>query len=224
MDVKTVLLDIDGTVMDFSKGQKNAFYETCLSLGYPINDALYSRFDGINKHYWGLFERGAITKSALVIERFKTYFAETGLPGDEYAAEEIYQELLGEQCFFIEGALDAVKYLSSKYPVHAVTNGVGRTQRSRLARSGLTAFIDRLFISEEVGAGKPSKEFFDYVFRSLPDAERAASVIIGDSQSSDIKGGLDAGLKTVWFASDGAARVTEPDAVIYRWEEIYDLL
>lgn len=220
---KTVLLDVDGTIMNFGMGQRCAFTETCEKLGYPVTEESYLLFDGINKGYWKLFEKGEVEKNELIIRRFIDYFAKTGIDGDPYKTEEIYQELLGEQVFYIDGALEGVKYLHSKYDVHVVTNGVERTQKNRARKSGLINYIDKLFISEEVGYQKPQKEFFDYVFNHV-SADRETTVIIGDTQSSDILGGKNAGIGTIWFNRKHEVGEIVPDAEITAWEEIYRIL
>lgn len=219
--ISTVLLDIDGTVMDFSRGQRNAFLSSCLLHDIEFDDALYINFDAINKKFWKLFEHGKIQKNVLVYERFSELFQFANINADPISFEHSYQKLLGEQCYFIDGAFEGVKYLKSKYEIYIVTNGVKSTQLNRLNKSGLINFADKVFISEEVGYQKPSKEYFD---AALDGVERSSAVILGDSMSSDIKGGIDANIRTVWFNLSGEKKVYEPTFEVRGWKDIYEIL
>lgn len=220
-NVKTVLLDIDGTVMDFLRGQKRAFFTACSLNHLPYSESAYQLFDMINRKYWRMFENGKIGKKELVFERFSTLFEELNVPTDPVTFEYCYQKSLGEQCFFMEGALDGVKYLKSKYSLLVVTNGVKETQLNRIKKSGLGEYVDKVFVSEEVGWQKPQREFFDV---ALEGVDRESAVIVGDSLSSDIQGGIDAGIKTVWFNSDGQKGSVKPDFEVHSWAEICAIL
>lgn len=221
--IDAVLLDIDGTVMDFSKGQRHAFFSAFSELGYNFKEDEYTLFDGINKCYWRKFERGEIRKDVLIYERFDVLFEKLGVKGDSAAVENIYQHYLGEQCFLIEGAMDAVKYLKGKYAIYIVTNGVKETQLNRIKKSGLINYTDMIFVSEAIGYQKPQKEFFDHVFNNVP-FKKESSVIIGDSQSSDIQGGINAGIKSIWFNAEHEKKTVPSDYEIHSWEEIYKIL
>lgn len=221
--IKTVLLDIDGTVMDFHAGQRKAFFASVAEMQEKADEDVYLTFDEVNKSYWKKFERGEIAKEVLIFERFRTLRELKGIPKDEYAFEKVYQRLLGEQCIYIDGAEKGVEYLSGKYKVYIVTNGVKHTQLNRIKKSGLSSFTDGVFISEEVGYQKPQKEFFDYVFAKT-GADRKTSVIIGDSPSSDIQGGINAGIKTVRFNPSGIKEEPYADAEVASWEELCKLL
>ncbi|MGN1042140.1 MAG: HAD-IA family hydrolase, partial [Christensenellales bacterium] len=132
---------------------------------------------------------------------------------------------LGEQYFYLDGAEEGVKYLKGKYRLYIVTNGIKHTQENRIEKSGLIRYADGVFISEAVGAGKPSKEYFDYVF-DFTGADRKSSVIMGDSLTSDIKGGINAGIRTIWFNSKGLppSDAIVPTCEIRGWDEVYKIL
>lgn len=222
-NTKTILLDIDGTVMDFHAGQRKAFFASAAETGEKADEDVYLTFDEVNKSYWKKFERGEIAKEVLIFERFRTLRELKGIPKDEYVFEKVYQRLLGEQCIYIDGAEKGVGYLSGKYKIYIVTNGVKHTQLNRIKKSGLSSFTDGVFISEEVGYQKPQKEFFDYVFAKTGE-DRKTSVIIGDSPSSDIQGGINAGIKTVRFNPSGVREEPYADAEVTSWEELCKLL
>ncbi len=219
--IETVLLDLDGTVMDFQKGQRAAFYQACHENGVNVDDVLYYDFDATNKRFWKLFELGKIEKEVLVYERFYDLFGRFKIDADVIKFESIYQGHLGEQHFLIDGAFDGVKYLFEKYKIFVATNGVKVTQLNRLKESGLSEYAHKVCISEEIGYPKPQKEYFD---KALEGVDRRTAAIIGDSMSSDIKGGINAGIKTVWFNPTGEKSTLQPTVEVKNWEEIYKIL
>ena len=221
-NVKTILLDVDNTLLDFHKAQRNALIGAFDLLGYPYDEALIDRYDLHNKEYWRKFERGEITREKLVIERFETFFDVENIDGDAIKCERAYRETLGEQHDFIDGAKEALIYLSSKYEINLITNGLMKTQYSRLRLAGIDKYVNKIFISEEVGSRKPEREFFEYVFANLPDAEIDTSLVIGDSLSSDISGGVNYGISCLWFNPKNKPGSFSPQ--FHSWREITDIL
>ena len=222
--IKTLFLDADDTIFDFSKAQHAAFFSAFTSLGYPVDETVYRLYDRINLSYWKKLERRETTKERLIFDRFTDLFAVTGIRGEEEAAEEAYQKRLGEYAFWWEGAKEGVAYLSKKYDLYILTNGHGETQISRVEKSGLGAYIKGLFVSEMVGYAKPQKEYYDYCFEKS-GAEKETTVCVGDSLSSDVKGGKDYGLKTIWcnFKNEGE-RGDEATWIAHNWKELTTIL
>ncbi len=224
-NVKTILIDADDTVLDFAKAQHGSFFAACNKLGFSCTDEQYEDYDEINKKYWRMLERGEISKSRLIIARFEEFFAKYGIKADAEEMEDAYREFLGVQYHFVDGAEEGLKYLKSKYKIYVITNGIKDTQENRIEKSGFINYVDGVFISEAIGAEKPSKEFFDYVF-DHSDAKRETSVVIGDSLTSDIKGGINANVRTIWFngkRKDNDGKII-PDYVVYDWEGLKELL
>ncbi len=91
----------------------------------------------------------------------------------------------------------------------AVTNGTKVAQDKKLDRSGLDKLLDPIFISEVVGAEKPSREFFTPVFAAFPGIKPEEMLIVGDSLTSDIRGGINAGVQTCWYNPRGHAAPPE---------------
>ena len=222
--IKTLFLDADDTVFDFAKAQRAALFSAFESLGYPIDENIYKIYDQINISYWKKLERGETSKEKLVFDRFTDLFAITGMSGDEIRAEEAYQSRLGTYAFWWEGAKEGMAYLSQKYDIFILTNGHGDTQVSRVRRSGLNAYIKGLFVSELVGYAKPQKEYYDYCF-ARSGADKATTVCVGDSLTSDIKGGRDYGLKTLWCNFKGEKETgAEADWIAHDWKELTTIL
>lgn len=198
-----LLLDMDGTFLDFEATQRQAFMTAMKDHGYPTAEGGYATYCRINHGLWEAFERGEIDKPTLLSTRFGRLFDALGIEGDGAAFEREYQRLLGEGHDLMEDAWEVLEALSKTYPLYVVTNGVESTQRNRLRLSGIERFMTRIFISEAIGWQKPQKEFFAYCFSHMEEAHREKMLIVGDSLTSDIQGGINAGIDTCWFNPAG---------------------
>ncbi len=197
---QTLLLDVDGTLLDFEKSQAKALELAFARYGYPLTERIVCLYNQINQSLWKRYERGEITREDVIYGRFEHLFRETGIKGDPAAFEDTYQDFLGSGSYLLEGALDLVQYLFRKYTLYIITNGVTATQRRRLTDSGLEIYMKDIFISGELGVQKPRKEYFDACIRRMKDpGSRDSMLIIGDTLSSDILGGLQAGIDTCWY-------------------------
>lgn len=198
---KYLLWDIDGTVLDFLASESYAIrllFEK-FSLG-ECSDEMLELYSGINTAYWKKLEKNELTKPEILVGRFREFFARVGI--DETIAEkfnEEYQHTLGDYVEFVENAKEILLDFKGRYVLAAVTNGTKIAQEKKLKLSGLDKIFDSIFISEDVGYEKPNKEYFDFVFRSLGITDKKEVLIIGDSLTSDIRGGNIAGIDTCWF-------------------------
>ena len=220
---KTILFDADGTLLDFKKTEQHAlkqcFAEYKISLTEEIKEAYFT----INHNLWTQFEKGEIDKQTVVYTRFCKLFERFGLLYDGKEFEDHYQFLLGEGHFLIPGALELCRKLSEQFDLYIVSNGVSRTQHSRLNASGLRTYMKDVFVSEDAGYQKPMKKFFDYVFERIPDFSPSQTIIVGDSLTSDIQGGKNAGISTCWYNPDGIKNVF-PYSADYEIHLLEDLL
>ncbi len=196
--IRTVLVDIDDTLLDFTLGERMALQQAFLQARIPY-DALYaSIYHDVNQSWWRRYDRGEVTVNRVVIERFVELFRRIGKPMPLNFAM-LYEENLRRQHAFIRGAKGFLQRVGRDFGVYAVSNGRTVVQRQRLADSGLDRMIDGVFISEEMGYHKPQKEYFDVVAASIEGYLPTTTVIVGDSLSSDIAGGHVAGIHTVWY-------------------------
>ncbi len=198
---KYLLWDIDGTVLNFLASEAHAirFLFGKYGLG-ECDDKKLALYSGINKKYWGMLERNELTKPEILIGRFREFFGAIG--ADTSIAESFnldYQVTLGDYVEFIDHAREVLLSQKGKFVLAAVTNGTRIAQEKKLKASGLDKVFDAIFISENVGFEKPNKEFFDHVLTSLGVTDKSEALIIGDSLTSDIKGGVNAGIDTCWF-------------------------
>ena len=198
MPIRALLMDIDDTLFDFQTSSRNALSIAFRAFGLPFTPEMWERYRALDAELWQRFERGEITKEALYVERFRVFFAEYGLEADPAAFNAAYFRELGDQCNFMPHCEQALRQLHAQYKIFIVTNGNTEIQTRRIAASGMAQYFDRVFISEQMGCKKPDREFFDKVFAELGKENRACAVMIGDSLSSDMQGGRNAGLPTIF--------------------------
>lgn len=203
MRYTTLLLDADDTLLDFKKTEEQALRETFTAFGLPYNEEIRAMYGTINHKLWALFEKGEITKEEILRRRFRNTFAQMGVKDALVGFEEEYQLALGRGGFVLPEAMEVCRLLAGQCRLYIVTNGVEATQNSRLDRSGLRPYLSGVFISETAGCQKPQKEYFDYVAAHIPDWNPSQTLMVGDSLTSDMRGGENAGLATCWYNPDG---------------------
>lgn len=196
-----IFFDADGTLLDFAAAEQHGLEQTFRQFGYPFDEAIRKRYMEINHGLWKDFERGRITKDDVLNQRFFRLFQEIGVVRGENdkAFEEAYQNALANGADVTEGAEEVLSYLKGKYSLYVATNGVASTQYRRLKLSGLERYFDGIFVSEEIGFQKPQKEYFSACFARIPGIIPERTLIVGDSLTSDMAGGLAAGIATCWF-------------------------
>ena len=198
---KYLLWDVDGTVLDFLAAEKYAiqFLFNKYNIG-ECSDEMIKQYSKINSKYWRLLEEGKLTKPEILVGRFRDFFEAIG--ADTTIAEAFnadYQLTLGDHIEFVDNAKDILLSQKGKYTIAAVTNGTKVAQEKKLRLSGVDEIFDAIFISEDIGAEKPAKEFFDHVFDKLGIADKKDALIIGDSLTGDMKGGEGYGIDTCWY-------------------------
>ena len=224
--IRNILFDMDDTIFDFKMAEKIALKKTLQQLGINPTDEIMSRYSVINQAQWRLLEEGKIAREELKSRRFRLLFEEFGSDASEFEAAQLYGELLGVGHYYIEGAHELLEELQGKYALYIVSNGTTSVQKGRIASSDIEKFVKAIFISQEIGVNKPAREFFDACFAQIEDNDRDASVIIGDSLTSDIQGGANAGITSVWFNPHAKENNTDirPDYEIRSLSEIPALI
>lgn len=197
--IRNILLDLDDTLLDFSVAEHAALMRTFEDFGISADEAVMRRYSQINSNCWRRLERGEISRSEVLIGRFRALFAEMALPGRAEEVNARYEEYLAREHVFVPGAPALLEALYGKYRMYIVSNGTAKIQYSRIAGADIGKYFDGIFISEEIGYDKPDRAFFSYCFSQIPDFSREESVIVGDSLTSDMLGGRNAGVRTVWF-------------------------
>ena len=199
MKYEILLFDADHTLFDFNKSEYFALKGALDFYSLPSSDDVIERYSVINVKYWKMLERGEIDKQSLMLARFVEFAREYGFEDKAAELSDLYMKNLASESHLFEGALELVEQLSKKYRLFIITNGVKSTQDGRFGISPITKYFEKIFISEVIGAEKPSKAFFGAVEEGIDGYCREKALVIGDSLSSDIKGAINAGIDCIWF-------------------------
>lgn len=200
---RTVLFDADDTLLDFGRAEDSALRDALLHIGVQPDDRMVSAYSAINDALWKKLERGETTKQALKIDRFREFCRDEDIDTDVVALAHSYTDFLSTKSFLVGGALETCRKLEPFCALYVVTNGIGSVQRGRFQPSPLAPLFRGSFISEEIGFEKPRREFFEAVAAKIPQFDPESTLIVGDSLSSDIAGGIAFGIDTCWFNAKG---------------------
>ena len=193
-----LFLDLDDTILDFQKAEHIALSKTLESFGLTPTEKVLKRYNQINKAHWEALERKEMTRAQVLLGRFQMLFREFQLDVDPEKVARIYERNLGIGHWFLPGAEEAVERLSKKYKLYLASNGTASVQKGRMTSANLYRFFEKVFVSQEIGANKPSIEYFERCFAQISDFDKAKAIIVGDSLTSDILGGQNAGITTCW--------------------------
>ena len=202
MAYDVILMDIDNTLLDFDAATRDALAQLLARFGLDLTPEREARFHVINNRLWTAYEHGEIPKSAIFERRFAQHLGEMGVETDPLEANELYARGLRESAVLMPHCTELLDALKERCRLFAVTNGVVTTQLPRLAKSGLGRYFEQVFISETMGSKKPEKEFFDLVFAAIGPVDKARCILLGDSLTSDMQGGRNAGIATCFLGED----------------------
>ena len=219
---KVLFIDLDDTVLDFKKAEQIAIRKTLETFGLTPTREVCDRYSRINQRHWEQLERGELTREQVLVGRFAALFAEYGVTADAACCSQTYTHNLGIGHYFLPGAKEALEQLAEKYQLYLASNGTAKVQAGRLESANISHLFRDIFISQDIGFNKPDKEYFTRCFARIPDFDPAQTMIVGDSLTSDIRGGKNAGIATCWVAplSNPGREDIVPD---YRVESLADL-
>ena len=226
--VTTLLWDMDETLLNFAAAERAAINALFQEFGFgECSDAMLERYSKINRSYWERLERKELTKPEILVGRFRDFFESEGLDST-VAAEfnEKYQLSLGDTIVFRDDSYNIVKSLRGKVKQYVVSNGTIAAQTKKLRLSGFGDLMDGVFLSEDLGVEKPDILFFEKVFEKIHPEDKSQVMIVGDSLTSDIQGGNNAGIMTCWYNPEqkpyqGDLRI---DHEIRDLHEVYELI
>lgn len=230
---KILLIDLDNTLLDFDLAQRKALVKTLEKYGVEPSNENVELFRKINTFYWEEYEKGRITKPELLVRRFDEFFSIFKLKRDCEEANTSFLLELSYGSDIIENADVVLEKLFSKVDIYAVTNGVYNTQKRRVEESGLRKYFSDIFVSEKIGYQKPRKEFFDFVFESLSNKYdidnninnlKEKAIVVGDSLSADIIGGIEYGIDTCWYNPKGKTTDLKPTYIIDNILSLLDII
>lgn len=215
-----ILFDIDDTLLDFPRSEREALCEAFMLSGVELNNEMISTYQKINYELWKALERKEITRDELMIRRFEDFAKFYRFEIDFLKVAEDYLDCLGRKVYFIDGSRELLAALYGKVKLYIVTNGLAKVQNSRYKLTGFDKIFDGMFISQEVGANKPDPRFFDYVAEHIEDFEKERTLIVGDSLSSDIAGGIAYGIDTCWYSPKNIQTKLEPTYIVDSLEKV----
>lgn len=224
MKYPIILLDADDTLLDFGASEAAAMGDTLAAFGLPDTPAVRQMYSEINLDHWKRLERGEITRDELKISRFRIFLSRLGSHADPLTCNDFYMSRLGSYSIELPGAAHLCRRLAKTHRLYIVTNGAADVQYRRLKESSILPYIQKVYISEEMGVQKPEKAYFDAVFADLGNPPREDVIILGDSQTSDMLGGKHAGITTCWFNPKGKAAAGEWDHIITRLEDFLPIV
>ena len=193
-----LFLDLDDTILDFKKAERIAISKTIREFGLEPTEEVLHRYHLINKWHWEQLELGKLTRAEVLQNRFGVLFEEFGVEADKASCAKAYEQNLSVGHWFLPGAEETVDYLSKHYRLFLASNGTASVQKGRMTSANLYRFFEKVFVSQEIGHNKPSKAYFDGCFAQIPGFDPKKAIIVGDSLSSDIKGGINTGIATCW--------------------------
>ena len=222
-----ILFDADNTLLNFDAAENKALAETLVNYGIEPDAETVQTYRTINEELWRQLEKGQIRREKLFGERFSRFLKAINAAGDGVEMNRCYLEQLSiHPDLMSPEVLDVLRELSEVATLAIVSNGAQKVQTRRLAESGVMNFMEDVFISEKMGCEKPNARIFDAALRALGVENREHVLMVGDSLSSDIQGGSNAGLDTCWYNPNHAENRGKviPTYEIASLEELYPLV
>jgi YjjG family noncanonical pyrimidine nucleotidase len=206
-----LLFDADGTLFDYDRAERRALEQALAQVGISFEAGHLAAYRQINESLWHRVEKGEIKPSMVKVRRFELLLEAIGAVQSATALSAGYLECLANCSELVEDAAAVLRSLHQKYRIAILTNGLTAVQRGRLGRSGIRHHVSDMIISEEIGAAKPAKEFFDTAFARLGNPPKGEVLMIGDSWSSDIQGAVQYGIDACWYNPAGKPRPASLD-------------
>ena len=220
--VEFLFLDLDDTILDFHKAEHIALSKTLRFFGLEPEETVLSRYSQINRQHWERLERKELTREQVLVGRFSVLFEEYQITADPELVARKYEDYLSVGHYFLPGAEEALKRLSQKYKLYLASNGTAKVQAGRLKSANISHYFEAIFVSQQIGVNKPDKRYFDRCAERIPGYDPQKAMIVGDSLTSDIQGGINAGMQTVWV---NPAHKPHPEHIVpdYEIEALHQL-
>lgn len=202
MQYDTLLFDIDNTLLDFEADESQALNRLFDFVGIELTDELHQKYSNYNKSLWQKLERNEITRDELLATRFNVFFKENfNRDVTDLNLNERYINYLSDGHDLMPHAAELLQLLKQNPAIRleVATNGVPQTQYKRLKEAEIMNYFDQIFVSQDIGINKPNIGFYNYIENHLENFNTHRTLMIGDSLTSDIQGGNNANIDTVWF-------------------------
>lgn len=200
MRYEIIMFDADDTLFDFKKAEKEAFKNTMIDYGFEYDENYhYKIYDQINTALWKDLDNGLITQEQLKYKRFKKLFEKLNSDYDEFDFAKSYMKNLSLASFLYEDSMSLIESLKDDYKLTIITNGLTDVQHNRVRNSAIGKYMEDVVISEEVNLSKPDKRIFELAMKNIKCNDKSKVLIVGDSLTTDIQGGINAGIDTCWY-------------------------
>ncbi len=218
--IKYILFDLDGTILDFNMGEKDAFIKTINNFfDYKVKEEDIKKFSELNEYYFNEYKNKKMERKEFHFNRFNEILKYLGLKNDPVELNKYYVESLKYEAIIFDDVIEILDYLSNKYQLFIASNGMIEVQNKRLEISGLKNYFKKIYVSEDIGFNKPDIEFFNYIFNDLNDFNKDNYIIIGDRLDSDILGAINSNIHNIYVN-----RFNINDSNIKPEYEVIDLL
>ena len=210
MKYEIIIFDADETLFDFKKSEKYAFENAMLEFNIEYDESYHLKiYKDINDAIWKDFENGLITQEKLKIERFKRLSDKLNIKFDAVEFAKSYMKHLANASFLYEDSTSLIEDLHKNYKLIIITNGLKDVQNNRIRKSTIGKYFKDIIISEEVGVSKPNSKIFEVALENIDYTDKSKILMVGDSLTSDVKGGINFGIDTCWFNSNKTLNKTD---------------
>lgn len=200
MKYKILLFDADETLFDFNRSEQTALHQAFIHFDLDFDKSLHiPLYHKVNHAIWKDFEKGIITQEALKTKRFSNLFNVLDIKVDSKNFADIYMDYLGKSSILFPDSISVIDTLSKTHRLAIITNGLSIVQENRIAKSSISSYFEQIIISESIGLSKPSPSIFEYTLAQMQCTNKSAVLMIGDSLTSDIQGGINFGIDTCWY-------------------------
>lgn len=227
MKYEVIIFDADETLFDFKKSEREAFKNAMLEIDIPYDEEYHLNiYQSINTAIWKEFEEGLITQEKLKIERFRRLSSKLNIEFDAAQFAQSYMKHLANGSFLLEDSEAVVKTLYPDYILSIVTNGLTSVQEKRIRKSVIAKYFKDIVISEEIGVSKPNPAIFEHTLKNINYTDKSKILMIGDSLTSDIQGGINFEIDTCWYNPNNLVNKTgiKPTYEISNLNDLPDLL
>lgn len=217
-----LFIDLDDTILDFHKAERLAIAKTIRQFGVDPTEEVLALYHEINIRHWQMLERGELLREEVLVNRFGVLFQQLGVEADAQSCARAYEDNLSQGHYFLPGAEETLEKLQGRYRLFLASNGTAKVQAGRMKSANLYRFFEKVFVSQEIGFNKPSIHYFEGCFSQIPGFDKSKAIIVGDSLTSDMLGGQNAGIATCWV-NPGHAPRKENIRVDYEIESLSQL-
>lgn len=206
MRYRTILIDLDNTLFDSRTSLDEIIHSF---FGEGDSPAIHADFRRCNRASLNRMARGELTRPQLRADAFTALGKLHPLPDTPERLGARYEEALSCAVLMYPDAREGLQRLcDAGLRVFIASNGAERTQRRRLALTGLDGLVQDCFTWDALGVGKPEPAFFARALAMAGESEPACALMIGDEEKADIQGALGAGLDSALLHYGKAAPET----------------